>query len=420
MCGPLIKKGIQYLPRSSSNWSTSFFVIWSGQAVSLFGSAIVQFAIMWWLTQRTGSAASLATAALVGFLPSVLVGPFAGSLMDRTSRKWAMVVADGVTAVSAVLLAFLFLGGSVEPWIVYSVLFCRSIGSAIQGPAMSASTSLMVPARHLTRVASMNQAFQGIMSLAAPPAGAILYTVLPLPGVMAADVITALAAIGSLLLVGVPQPKARTHLSWLGISVLWRDTVLGFRYLWKERDLFMLTTTGSFVDFFTALALTFLPLLVFGHFRAGAIELGWVEAAQGAGVILGGLALSVWGGFRRKLRTATLGWTVTGIALLTVGLAPQNALWLALTGALLLGLSLPVGSAPVTALYQRIAPAAMQGRFFAIAASLSQLVVLLGLILAGLVGDGTGVQLWWVLAGVCHLLLSVYWFRSPSGRRLER
>jgi len=330
-----------------------------------------------------------------------------------------MVIADVITATSAALLVSLFLSASVEPKLVYIVLFLRSVASAVQGPAMVASTSLMVPAEHLARVGGLNQAFRGVVSLSSPPLAAILLSLLPMPAVMALDVITAFIAVVPLLVVRVPRPRQEGHSPQLGISVIWRDTVVGFSYLWKHREVFLLTTTGSFVDFFTAPAMTFLPLLVIGHFHGGPLELGWMQAAQGAGMIAGGLALSGWGGFPSRLRTALLGWAITGLACVAIGLAPRQALWFAITSAFVLGFSFPIGGAPVTALYQSVVSPSMQGRFFSTCHSLSQLVVLLGLAVGGALGDRLGVRLWWVLAGLGHTILTGFWLKAPAGRRLD-
>ena len=294
-------------------WRLRFFVIWSGQALSLSGSAIVQFALIWWLTKRTGSAMSLAAASLVGLLPVVVIGPFTGALMDRVSRRWAMVVADALVASFTALLVPLFWFDLVEPWHVYLVLLFRAVASAIQGPAMTASTSLMVPNQHLARVAGINQAFQGVLRLVPPPLGAFLIIVLPMGAVLAVDVATALVAIVPLLFIAIPQPVATDTSSSSGPSILFRDMMQGLLYLWGRRELFLLITTASLVDFFTIPALSFLPLLVSDHFGKGPLELGWLFSIQGGGMIAGGLVLSAWGGFRRRLLTCgvtPVQWTV--------------------------------------------------------------------------------------------------------------
>ena len=158
-------------PVEMEKWAGRFFTIWSGQALSLFGSALVQFALIWYLTQKSGSATVLAVATLVGMLPQIVIGPFAGALVDRWDRRIIMIVADGAIAVFSLLLAYLFASGKVQIWHVYGIMAIRATGGAFHYPAMSASTPLMVPNEQLTRVNGLNQALQGVNSLVAPPMG---------------------------------------------------------------------------------------------------------------------------------------------------------------------------------------------------------------------------------------------------------
>src|SRR5215208_7391890 len=95
----------------TGKWAGRFFTIWTGQALSLFGSALVQFALIWWLTQKSGSATILALATLVGMLPQIVLGPFAGALVDRWDRRLIMIFADGAIAVSTLVLVYLFARG---------------------------------------------------------------------------------------------------------------------------------------------------------------------------------------------------------------------------------------------------------------------------------------------------------------------
>src|SRR5678815_4349852 len=179
----------------SKNWAAHFFTVWTGQAFSLFGSALVQFALIWWLTQKSGSATVLALATLVGMLPQIVIGPFAGALVDRWNRRIIMIVADGSIALCTLFLAWLFATGHVQIWHVYVIMALRALGTAFHFPAMSASTPLMVPEEQLTRISGMNQTLQGLMALVAPPVGALLISVFPTQGVLFVDIGTAMLAI---------------------------------------------------------------------------------------------------------------------------------------------------------------------------------------------------------------------------------
>ena len=155
------------------NWAVQFFTIFTGQAFSLFGSSLVQFALIWYLTQKTGSANVLATASLFAMLPQILLGPIAGTVVDRGNRRMIMMLSDSLIALSTLVLVYLFWIGKVEIWHIYIISSVRSVGGAFHYPAMAASTTLMVPKEQLARVAGANQTLQGLVSIVAPPIGAL-------------------------------------------------------------------------------------------------------------------------------------------------------------------------------------------------------------------------------------------------------
>ena len=119
-----------------------FFFLWTGQAVSLLFSQGVQFALIWWLTTETGSPTVLSLAALVGLLPQVLVGPLAGTLVDRWNRKKVLFFADASAALTMLALAALFQLGIAGVPHVFAALFVGAVAAGFHAPAMLASTSL--------------------------------------------------------------------------------------------------------------------------------------------------------------------------------------------------------------------------------------------------------------------------------------
>ena len=152
-----VRAATQFSVKDGRRWKAPVFTIWGGQALSILGSQLVQFALVWYLTVQTGSATVLATASLVGTLPQVIVGPFVGTLVDRSNRRWTMLLADSVITLATIVLAILFALDRVAIWHVYMVMLVRSLGGSFHSNAMSASTSLMVPVEDLTRVQGVNQ-----------------------------------------------------------------------------------------------------------------------------------------------------------------------------------------------------------------------------------------------------------------------
>jgi MFS transporter, DHA3 family, macrolide efflux protein len=402
-----------------ANWKARFFGIWSGQAFSLLGSSVAQFGLVWWLTTLTGSATVLATASLVAMLPQVLMGPFAGALIDRWQRRWVMVVADGVAALMAAWLAYLFWSGAIAVWHVYVVMFVRSIAGSFHWPAMQASTSLMVPEEQLSRVAGLNQTLYGAMNIVAPPLGAMALAAMPLYGVMGIDVVTAIIAIGPLLFVGVPQPARAAAVASAPASSLGSDIAQGFRYVWHWRGLTLLLAASTLLNFFIVPAFSLLSLLVYKEFGGSALQLGSVNSAWGVGMLVGGLALSGWGGFKRKIVTSMTGAIGMGLGVLVVGLAPAGHLWLVVAGMGLVGLLQPFANGPIMALMQATVSPEMQGRVFTLVGSASAAMSPLSLAIAGPVADAIGVQSWYLVGAVATIAIAIMGFTVPDIMHIE-
>ena len=404
-----------------SKWQIPFFTIWTGQAFSLLGSMLVQFALVWWLTKTTGSATVLATATLVAMLPGIFVGPFAGALVDRWSRRLVMIVADGVIALATMGLAYLFYTGAVHTWHIYMIMFIRATAGGFHWPAMQASTSLMVPEKQLSRVAGLNQTLNGIMSIASPPLGALLMSVLPLQYVLAVDVGTALPAILPLLFIHIPQPQRRTDDNGAETSKpsLWQDVRAGLRYVWNWPGLFAVLVMATVINFLVNPGFSLMPLLVTDHFRGGAMQLAWMESSWGIGAVLGGLLLSVWGGFRRRVLTSLLGLAAMGIGILTLGLTPSSALWLALAALFLAGVMEPIVNGPLFAVIQSQVTPDMQGRVFTLMQSAAMAMSPLGMAIAGPVADWLGVRSWFVVGGAACALMGISALFVPAIMHLE-
>src|SRR5512141_472549 len=98
------------------NWARRFFTLWTGQALSLLGSQLVQFAIIWYLTETTNSATTLAIASMMGLLPQVVLSPFIGTWVDRGNRRLIMIFADGTVALATLFLAVLFALHLTQIW----------------------------------------------------------------------------------------------------------------------------------------------------------------------------------------------------------------------------------------------------------------------------------------------------------------
>jgi DHA3 family macrolide efflux protein-like MFS transporter len=400
-----------------SRWKLPFFTVWTGQAFSLVGSALVRFALIWWLTERTGSATVLATASLVSTLPVIVLGPFAGALVDRWDRRWVMIISDALIALFTAFLAYLYWLEIARVWHVYAILFLRSLGNGFQGPAMRASTSLMAPKDQLARVGGMNETVQGVVNVVSPPLGALLLEILSMQGTLSIDIVTAVIAIVPLFIVHVPQPEVQDDVEERSSVV--RDVVEGFHYVWEWRGLFFLLLVLALMRFFLAPSMTLLPLLVTQHFGGKALELGWINSAHGFGFVAGGIILSLWGGSKRRTVTALLGLIGVGLGLLGLSLVPATAFGLAVVVMFFRTMMIPFIRGSVLAIFQSYVPPEIQGRVFTLIVSAVSIMAPLGLAIGGPLADAFSVRLLFALGGFGCLLIALAWAFNPTIMHLE-
>ncbi|MFN2233439.1 MAG: MFS transporter [Anaerolineales bacterium] len=394
-----------------------FFIIWLGQAFSRLGSQIVQFALIWYLTNTTGSATVLAIASIVGLLPQVTLGPLAGTLVDRWDRRKVLIFADGIIALATVILAFLFAFGRVQIWHIYSLMFIRALGGAFHSPAMTASTTLLVPQKHLVRIQGLNGALNGVIGIFSPMLGALLLNLIPMQAIMAIDIGTALFAILPLFFIPIPRPKQKDEKEVLSILA---DLADGIKFLWSLPGLWLITLSHAAIYLLMMPAYSLIPIYVTDYLRGGALQLAWLQSSLAVGIVVGGLLLSVWGGFRRQVVTVLLATLISGLSWVVMGVTPQSSFYIAV-GAIFLGTtmnSIMVGS--VSALGQTIIPPEMQGRLFAISITIINAMSATGLAIAGPTVDRVGVRFWFLLGGIVTTILGIVPFFIPVVMEVEQ
>lgn len=396
-------------------WFKRFLGIWTGQAASLIGSQLVQFALVWWLTIQTGSATVLAIASIAAILPQVVLSPFAGAYVDRWKRRHVMIAADGLIAVTTAVLILLFVIGTVPVWSIIIIVLVRSCFSAFHWPASQAATTMLVPKEHLTRVAGMNQTLQGVAGIVAPPLAAVLLVIMPIEMVLSVDIITAALAIVPLLVIRFPEP----HIQAGAGRKVTADLKDGLRFMRQWRGAINLILFFTVVNMLLSPAFSLVPILVVDHFHGGAIDLASFEAAIGIGVILGGIALSVWGGTKRRIVTVAASAIMAGIGITSCAFVPSNGFVIALALLLFIGVTISLINGSVNAMMQASVPIEMQGRVFALIGAVAMGASPIGLAFAGPVADKIGILPWFVIAGVPTIILGAAMFFMPSVMHIE-
>ena len=393
-----------------------FGLLWTGQALSLLGSQAVQFALIWWLTTETGSAAILATAAIFGLLPQVLLGPVIGTLVDRWNRKRIMLFADAAVAGVSAWLAYLYFTDSITVGTLLAALTLRAIGASFHSAAMTSSTTLMVPATHLSRIQGLNQALQGGAPLIAAPLGAFLVAALSMSSILLIDVVTALVAIVPLLFIRVPQPEIQEPEG----STFLQEMAAGFRYLGEHRGQRYLLYGAAGVNLLAVPAFVLLPLFVVTELHGTAVQLGWLEMIFGAGTIGGGILLGIWGGFERRIVTTLCGLALMGLAVTSLGFVPRGMFTTALLTMLLTGVGSALVNGSIHAILQATVAAHYQGRVFTLMASVAGAMTPVGLIFAAPVADSLGVRFWYLAGGTATLLAAVGGTLVPAIMAVEQ
>ena len=400
-------------------WQRTFFLIWVGQAFSLLGSELVQFALVWYLTKTTGSASVLAFASFVALIPRVLISPFTGALVDRWDRRRTMILADAAIAAATMALAAVFFFGRIQIWHIYAIMFIRSLGSGFHWPALQASISLLVPKDQFSRISGLNQTLRGTLGILAPVFAALLLDYLPMFGILSIDVLTAILAISPLLVVVIPQPEKKASDELEKPMRIIDDVKFGFRYLYNWKGLFYLALAATLLNFLLNPGFTFTPLLVTEYFGKGAIELSAIESAFSAGMVLGGMILSAWGGFKKNIITTLLG--ILGLALGTalIALTPSNMFFLAVIGMAISGLMQPMANGPLFAIMQAHVEPEIQGRVFSMLESMVSAMMPISMLIAAPVAEWIGIRGWLLFGAAGCLVIGAGGFFVPALMNIE-
>jgi DHA3 family macrolide efflux protein-like MFS transporter len=279
----------------------------------------------------------------------------------------------------------------------------------------------MVPNKHLARVAGANQTLQGLLSIFAPPLGALLIELFSTQNVLLIDVGTAILAILPLFFIPIPQP-ARHALQASGEmekTSYSHDLREGFSYVVKWKGLLGIIILAMILNFLLVPASSLLPLVVTKVFSGGAAELGWVESVFGAGVIVGGVLLSIWGGFKRRILTSFSGIIGIGLGIVIVGLVPVNMFYLLLAANFLVGFMQVFANGPLMAIMQSTVIPDMQGRVFSLLGAGATAMMPISLLIAGPISDQFGIRFWYVFGGTVCILMTVAALFVPAIMNIE-
>jgi DHA3 family macrolide efflux protein-like MFS transporter len=386
------------------NWKRRTILFFISQGITLFGSMLVQFAIVWYVTLKTTSGVWVAALTICSFLPQTLISFFSGAWADRYSKKMLIIGADAVIALSTLALALLFPliredNGVLLALLIVSVI--RSVGAGVQLPAVNATTPLLVPEEHLMRVNGINATLQYVIQFLTPAAAGAILTMGSLRATLMIDVLTAIVGISLLFCLRLPKPQESVEKQ---PSIL-ADVKGGFAYIRSERFLAkLLLLYGLFI--LLSVPGGFLSALLVTRVYGGSYwNLTIVELVGFAGMAAGGMLLGIWGGFSNRVKTLLLGVGLCG--LLTLGMGAVNNFIVYLGCMLLLGVGITAAQTATTTLIQERADSAMQGRVFGLMGSMYSGFLLIGMSVFGPLADKVSLPLLMMLTGGALVVLAL-------------
>ncbi|MBW4537469.1 MAG: MFS transporter [Pleurocapsa minor HA4230-MV1] len=361
-----------------------FITIWIGQLISILGSEITDFAITIWAWEITGKATPLSLILLFAKIPSIIAAIFAGVIVDRYNRKFLMFFGDTASCLSTIFLLILSLTNHLEIWHLYITAAVNGLFGYFQDLAYSSSISLLVPKQHYTRATVLNDYVSGFgANIIAPALAGTLYYLIGLQGIMAIDLLTFIIAIYLLSLVKIPQPITNTNTSENNNS--WQNLTFGFRYIIKQKSLVMMVIFIIIFYFIDRVISGIESPMILARSDNNTAIFASVHAATAIGGAIGGILLSIWGGFQRRIHGLLLGTILTFTSAIAFGLSNTPPLWLITT--FFAALFWPIIGSSEQSIWLAKIPPEIQGRVFAARFLMTQMPALIALGMTGILAD---------------------------------
>ncbi len=383
---------------TNNDWKKDTILFLASQTVSLFGTSLVQYAIMWSIVLRTQSGTMITLSIICGFLPTFFLSPFSGAWADRYPRKTLIMLADTVIAVATASLAVLFSLGYDAIWLLFAMSAVRALGSGIQNPAVGAFLPQLVPPEHRMKVMATNGSIQSLVTLVSPMMAGALLAVAPIESIFMIDVVTAAVAV-VILLVFLKVP-AHAKAAGAQATTYFTDLREGIRYITHHEYLvrFCLLNIAYFILFAPVAFLT--PLQVTRNYGDAVWRLTAIEVTFSGGMVLGGIIMASWGGLRNKVHSMVLANFIIGACTLALGFV--SVFWLYAALMVAIGLAMPLFNAPSNVVLQQEVEDSYRGRVFGVLGMIWSSAMPLGSLVFGPMADVIKIE--WLLIGTGLLM----------------
>ncbi|HMZ09073.1 MAG TPA: MFS transporter, partial [Anaerolineales bacterium] len=338
-----------------------FTIVWLGQIISVLASSMSQFGLTIWMYDQTKSATAMGLMQVFFITPFLLISPIAGVMVDRHNRKMMMMVSDLAAGVATTLILILQWLGMLEFWHMYVASVIFGLGMSFQWPAYSAAISTMVPKEQYGRANGMMSLIEAGPGVLAPMLAGALLPIIGITGILLIDVVTFLFAIGALTIVYIPQP-VRTEEGAHGEGGMLKEAAYGFQYIFARPSLLGLQLIFFAGNLFTGIMFTLVAPMILARTDSNSLVFGSVQTAGAVAAVIGGLIMSAWGGFKRRVHGVLIGWALTGVGAAIFGLAGGVPVWI--TGSIIMAFISPLVNSSNQAIWQAKVAPDVQGRVF--------------------------------------------------------
>ena len=395
----------------------SFMLIFAGQIISLFGSAVVQFAISWYLAEETGSEVILSLATFCGLLPMIIISPFAGVITDRFSRKWILIISDMVTAIATLFIIILFILGVGEIWQILALLAVRGIAQGFQFPASMSIQSTMVPQNKLSKVNALNSILNSLIFIASPAIGAYATEFFSIEQILWLDVFTFIPAAIILFLVKIP--KLESEVKNMQEVSFKKDFLESIKYL-KTSKIITIIALFALVNIFINPLFSLLPLFIIEKHAGGVMQYGFVQIFFQVGIFSGGFIMMLWKGYKPRFKSVIISSTLLAIGMIILGIIPPGIFWALYLITAVLGISISFIDTQVLSVLQIVIPKEIQGRIFSTTFVFIKAILPIALIVWGFLAENFGLDIVFIASPVASLLISFIFLFTTSVLKLDK
>ena len=386
---------------NKKTWFSPIARFLSAQTISLFGSSIVQYAIIWHITLSTSSGKMLTLSTLCGFLPQVIISLFAGVCLDRYSRKTLVMLSDTLIACATALLAFSLFQGQYSTPLLFIVLMIRSMGSGIQNPAVNSIIPQLVSKDELMKINGIYSTLSSMILFISPIIAGMILSFYTIEYTLLLDIITALIGVGITFFIPIPYKK-QTVVE----NTYYNELKGGFQYVKEHITIRSILLYQVAILFLISPSAFLTPLLVSQHFGNEVFRLSMSEMSYSLGMILGGFFISIWKGFSNKLHTVLVAGGLYGCFMIGIGCSPSFLLYILCNACI--GITSPCYNTPLTVTIQERIPSNMHGRIFSLMQIASSCALPLGMAFFGPFADIVDTRYILICCGVLVLLITLF------------